>query len=561
MNADIQRALIGLPGTGKTTSLMELLQDELTRGVDPGDICASTYRKRMATEFETRAREVVDEWPEEDWMGTTHSLCFQMLGAEEVVDESDKADFCDEIGVGYSRGDDANLGFGTLADKPVGDIAFTARSYCLNTNRDPKTDWRGLDILGTQERADVESRSIGFEAFNERYEGWKRSNGLIDYDDMLLEVRKRGLVPPCEVLIEDEFQDKSPLQIDVFEQWADEIDRVYVAGDPFQAIYGFAGTDPEYMNEAAEIADETQVLDTSYRFGPELWRFATSIIEKPRGLPDVPEIDPVGESSVEKISYSEYQQTVADHTEDECLHLFRCNYMADKASNVLDRLGVPFSSPRGVRWSQELLDLYNGTVKLMNTVQAASAANDKAPLRVEYSLEHITAREALQIVRAIRAGHVSGTKKTAAETLRAAADPENGEVERDDVELRDILKPDWVEGIQNPFQSDVFIKSGLGGGSQRERLSAAYKKLDGDVVDSIHHRILTMHGSKGSEAEHVFLFNGISRKIKDERGLWPSADPAEARVFFVAATRAKHNLYLVEYPDPPKFRLPRRWRQ
>jgi DNA helicase II / ATP-dependent DNA helicase PcrA len=43
------------------------------------------------------------------------------------------------------------------------------------------------------------------------------------------------------VLFVDEFQDVSPLQFALYELWARTHERVYVAGDDDQTIYGFQG--------------------------------------------------------------------------------------------------------------------------------------------------------------------------------------------------------------------------------------------------------------------------------------------------------------------------------
>jgi len=43
----------------------------------------------------------------------------------------------------------------------------------------------------------------------------------------------------------DEYQDLSPLQDALIRQWIEQADRVYVAGDPDQSIYGFRGGRPD----------------------------------------------------------------------------------------------------------------------------------------------------------------------------------------------------------------------------------------------------------------------------------------------------------------------------
>jgi DNA helicase II / ATP-dependent DNA helicase PcrA len=67
--------------------------------------------------------------------------------------------------------------------------------------------------------------------------------------------------------------------------------------------------------------------------------------------------------------------------------------------------------------------------------------------------------------------------------------------------------------------------------------------------------ILTIHGSKGLEADAVFLHTSITARIHSAL-LKPGAEmEAEARVWYVGVTRAKEILYLIKdvgmnYPLP-----------
>ena len=49
----------------------------------------------------------------------------------------------------------------------------------------------------------------------------------------------------------DEFQDTSPLQLQLFTKFAELVEKVVWVGDSKQAIYEFRGTDPELMKAVA----------------------------------------------------------------------------------------------------------------------------------------------------------------------------------------------------------------------------------------------------------------------------------------------------------------------
>lgn len=553
MNTDIYRAYIGLPGTGKTTAQQEDLTTELDQGTPKENVCVSTYRNSMADEFKQRAEKEHGDLPDENWFGTTHSICFQLLGLsrERTADDAVKAEFCDEFGVEF------NGGSGGVADglssisggNAVGDDLFQLRSHCINTKRDPATEWR--PVLDPINHGDLLSPPNLIEDFNREWERYKRERGLFDFDDMLVETIDRGLVPDADVLFEDEFQDKSPLQVDLFEQWADHIDRVYVAGDPFQAIYGHVGTDPTFMEEAYEIADEQVFLDKSYRFGPELWETALQFLKRSRQGPEQ-EIEPVGESEVHRIPQSQFEYQAPALRDEEVMYLVRCNYHASPIARTLNDHGIVYNTTGGPRWSSDMINLYNGTVKVQRGLKRLRES--EFGYGVDWSA--LTVEEIHQLVKHLRATRQVGTKKKNIDRT----DPEDPELERSDLDVRELVDmksvaDDWMG--TNPWKSGAWTGDRRPEGDVGKRLSQAYDVRDGEVIDEITHSIQTIHTAKGQEADHVFLFDGISQGIVDACNPFPHADDDEARVWFVAATRARKHLWLVETDNNPTFNFPR----
>lgn len=559
LDADIYRTYQGCPGTGKTHTLMGVLDDEITNGTHPEDIAASTFRRSMAGEFKERARSVVGELPDEHWFGTTHSLCYRLLRLDhgDVVQDDDRREVCEQLNVGFT-GSNATLdGTPDFSGSKVGDMAFAARSYALNTEIDPVDDWR--ESAPMDERSEIHSK-VGFERFNRAYESYKDEHGLVDFDDMLRLVRDQGLVPPVEVLIEDEFQDKTPLQVSVFETWADEIDRVYVAGDRFQAINEWAGSDPQHMVDAMDAADEGIVLDTSYRFGPSLWRWATDILD--RVGYDVPEIEPDDEcrSSVERISYDEYRRMVAQDSDVESMHLFQCNYMLDNATDVLEAQGIPFSSPaRGGTWTASRIDQYNGLVKLDTAPRAGGESY--GDLSGQISLDGISAREALGAARALRspAMYRGRQKSNTVSLLERIIDEDAEDAKRSDIDLLKRFSlgdiADVIASNGDIFDWDALVKSGLSGESVLSMYKTAFER-NGGTIDGVNHTVQTIHSAKGDEDDRVYLFDGISRKTVSESSPVPWAEEELARVFFVGATRAREDLYVVSSPGTDRISLP-----
>lgn len=130
-----------------------------------------------------------------------------------------------------------------------------------------------------------EAARIGLAA----YAGWKAHRGLVDYVDMIdgalsaLGVREveDELAQRLELLVVDEFQDTSPVQLALFARLHSLCKRSLWVGDRKQCIFEYAGADPELMDAVSQWVTEeggsTEVLDQNFRSRPELVQ-ATSLL-------------------------------------------------------------------------------------------------------------------------------------------------------------------------------------------------------------------------------------------------------------------------------------------
>lgn len=127
-----------------------------------------------------------------------------------------------------------------------------------------------------------------------RYDAWKKQRGLIDFIDMeektlaLLRNRetRESLQEDYALLLVDEFQDTSPIQLAIFVRLGEITGRAVWVGDRKQSIYGFRDTDPELMDNAYSAAgphgkDET--LQTSYRSRKGIVDFCNAVFTKTFG--------------------------------------------------------------------------------------------------------------------------------------------------------------------------------------------------------------------------------------------------------------------------------------
>jgi len=132
------------------------------------------------------------------------------------------------------------------------------------------------------------------------YAEHKRVRGVLDFTDQEVQALRALSMPEprerlrdeLDLVLVDEFQDTSPLQLRIFLELAQLARRSVWVGDQKQAIYGFRGTDPALMDAAIAAilkGDEPRTLADSWRSRPELVRLTSDVFVPPfaaQGLPE-----------------------------------------------------------------------------------------------------------------------------------------------------------------------------------------------------------------------------------------------------------------------------------
>ena len=99
--------LFGGPGSGKTTALLDRVEELLAENDDVTfrDVLVVSYTRAAATEVRERLAERLDESPRalRGNVCTMHAKAYELLDLSrgDVVGESEKEDFCDEYGIEY----------------------------------------------------------------------------------------------------------------------------------------------------------------------------------------------------------------------------------------------------------------------------------------------------------------------------------------------------------------------------------------------------------------------------------------------------------------------------
>lgn len=168
----------------------------------------------------------------------------------------------------------------------------------LYLGRDMQSVMRGIDYMNntlTDDDAVGANRAgtdtIDFQKLKRFYETAKNGSSTdgartIDFSDMIADAVASKHKVDCKVAFVDEAQDLSLLQWQAVYTFFRDVDTLYVAGDPNQALYRFAGGASNYMLRMR--TDETIFLDRSHRCSESVMLMAERVWEKMKdraGLP------------------------------------------------------------------------------------------------------------------------------------------------------------------------------------------------------------------------------------------------------------------------------------
>lgn len=263
-----QTILLGPPGTGKTTRLLDILDRELTSGTRPDRIAFVSFTKKAVEEARDRAASrfgfVKEDMP---WFRTLHSLAFSRLGLrrDEVMQPKNYREIGAALGLTFSNKADA-LEEGLPQGKNLGDRYTFLDGYARARGLSATDAWR-------QCCDDEELNEFEFKRFRSTLSDYKRQRGMLDFTDML-EYQQAPI--DVDVVIVDEAQDLSTLQWEFFRRVvAPGAARVYVAGDDDQAIYQWSGADVTHFQD---LLGDREVLHQSHRVPRAIHKVANRIV-------------------------------------------------------------------------------------------------------------------------------------------------------------------------------------------------------------------------------------------------------------------------------------------
>lgn len=491
------QVILGPPGTGKTSTLLGLIEDELENGTQPESIGFFTFTKKAVTEGKQRAMAKFSISDKDlPYFRTLHSLAFRQLGLtrESVVSNTDIKDLNEKLNLrltGRTTTDDGHL-FGMTHDDRLAFIENLARMRNIPLEQ----QWHEVeDAVGWFE---LERFARGLQLF-------KEDRLLVDYTDMLYKFLHEGDVPSLDVMFVDEAQDLSPLQWAVVRKVAEKAKKIYVAGDDDQAIYKWAGADVDYLINNSKNA---MVLKQSYRVPSSVHEVASRCIGQVRSRIHK-EWTPRKDKGIVR-----WEPTIelVDMEKGDWLVLARTNYLLEDVDEYCRNEGWFFEVKGRPSISEAKVRavIYWERLRKGETVSLNECANILKYVKVDKykKLDLLDSDLTMQY-----------------QDLKS--------------HFPDLPEGNWYDVFTLLSPSEVsYIRAMLRRGEK--------------ITKQPRIRLSTIHAAKGGEATNVVLLTDITTRVYKNYQQNPDD---ENRVFYVGVTRTKENLYLIEPKSPRCYQI------
>ena len=377
------------------------------------------------------------------------------------------------------------------------------------------------------------------------YEQVKDDRGVIDFEDVLTMLgqmlESNRLVAETvraqyRHFVVDEYQDVSPAQQYLLDQWLGGRHELCVVGDPSQTIYSFTGATPHHLLTFADKHPGATVvrLVRDYRSTPQVVGLANRLLsggprgrrqpgaleliaQRPAGPPVVMTSYPDDEAEATAVAARIGRLIAAGTPARECAVLYRTNAQSEAYEQALADAGIGYLVRGGERFFSrpEVRDavlLLRGAARSMAQVPLAEAVRDVLA-SAGWSQDPPAARGAVR------------ERWDALQALVRLADDLAERLGGQDTE------PPPADGAQGATLAALVAEL-------EERASAQHAP----AVDGV--TLASLHAAKGLEWDAVFLV-GMSE------GLMPislaESDAAlaeERRLLYVGVTRAREHLAL-----------------
>jgi DNA helicase-2/ATP-dependent DNA helicase PcrA len=573
-------------GTGKTGTLVARAAWLRTQGVQAGRILLLTFTRRAADDILARVAPRAVTADERICGGTFHAIAHRIIREHaesfslppefSVIDPADVADVLDTLRVDHDL-------VATRRRAPRAAVCADIYTRCVNTHTAVADVVQGTFPWC----ADFTGQLSGL--FRD-YVAHKRRHGLVDFDDLLL-LWQAALADPAagpvlrglfDAVLVDEYQDVNAVQADIVRLLAPDGRGLTCVGDDAQAVYGFRGADPAHLRALADTYPGLDVirLTRNYRSKAAVLRLANVVRPQSQGLELALTADRGGgqvpvlvRCHDEATQAREICARVLEAHESgldlrEQAVLVRAAHHSDVLEVELSARGIPFVKYGGLKFTEaahvkdflaaarvvanpaddlawfRLLRLHEGIgpVHARRVIDALRLA-DPAPLgRWRTALDVVPQRSRSAVAATVAgltaAAALERTADRAGAVLAALLDPIRARYPDAALRIADLERLADA-AASRPSLHEALVEIALDPPVSAGDL-AGRPRLDEDYLV-----ISTMHSAKGLEWPVVHLPHLVDGAVPSDMALsTPAGLAEERRLFYVAVTRARDQLYL-----------------
>lgn len=597
-------------GSGKTRTLTYRVAWLLDQGVAPWSILLLTFTNKAAKEMLERVEELTGVEAKRFWGGTFHSIGQRIIRANaqtlgissnyNILDQGEsELLLADCIRKAYPR-------FLKEKENPKAGVIANVISYSRNTCEDIEQTIASQYPYFLEYTSKIEEFA---RLYRERKikEQVCDYDDLLEYWYILLRDHPQALETyqnKFSNILVDEYQDTNRLQSRIVDLMAGGHHRVMAVGDDAQCIYTWRGADFANIMEFPDRHPGSKMfkIETNYRSTPEILEFANAVLlSQPVGRGYEKKLRAARPSKnrpyvIQTMDSGEQARFVAEqitelHRRDRSLGeiavLYRAHYHAVELQMELTRRGIPFQITSGIRFFEQahvkdvisfIRFVYNPAdsssfrrfakllpkvgevtaLKLHEMVYEYIEEEQRSPSLAASRSIFSDAMEQPQVLKRVPADAKEAWESIAV-TIQDISDAmEDGSAE----EVVTAAMEGWYDDhMRTSFTNYVARKDDLDGlsvfarqyGDIHDFLSQVIlltsetadrnAPQDGEAV-----RLTTIHQSKGLEFDHVFIIGLAQGFFPTKRSIEAGDLEEERRLFYVAVTRAREELYLV-YPS------------
>ncbi len=582
-------------GSGKTRTVTYRVAWLIEHGLSPDRLLLLTFTNKAAKEMIHRVETLLKTYPQGLWAGTFHSIANRILrqygnrtdygSGFSILDEEDAVDLL-KLCIKEQRVADLGKRF------PSANVLKSLASYATNAQLD-------LDEVIERRIPEFAMFSPQIKHILARYASEKVRQRSMDFDDLLLvllnllrndEQVRTMLAERFAYVLVDEFQDTNLIQAEIVRLLSGHHKNLLVVGDDAQSIYSFRAAEIKNILNFPEKYQGAQVfrLVTNYRSTPEILNIANAVIENneeqfPKTLKavtksgELPLLVPAADQRQEGQYVAEQivQLLNTGTPMKEIAVLFRAAFHSQAVEFELMKRNLPYDYRGGLKFF-ERAHIKDGIAHLriirnpkdgMAWIRALqiqpgvglTTAAKIAELVGQYqtaaeavaSTPTLSAKANLGWQRASKIITVMLQHETPAEQLRSLASSQSYKeyLEAEYPNYRDRLDDLEQFALFAEQYTDVghFLDAVTLTGDFGVRLMDTEQQATREV-DEDHIVLSTIHQAKGLEWDNVFVINLAEGAFPSNRSMNSEAEIAEERrLFYVASTRARKNLYLT-YP-------------